>query len=52
MTCRILCRLENDVYEELQRNVKADGYTTMQDWMTDMVKRYNREKRAKRNESN
>lgn len=49
LTCRILCRLENDVYEELQRNVKADGYTTMQDWMTDIVKRYNREKRAERN---
>lgn len=48
LTCRISCRLENDVYEELQRNVKAEGYATMQDWLTDVVKRYNRQKKAQR----
>lgn len=52
LTCRIACRLENDVYEELQRNVKADGYSTMQDLLTDLVKQYNRKKKVERNESN
>jgi len=32
----------------LQNNVKADGYATMQDWLTDVVKRYNRQKKAQR----
>lgn len=49
LTCRISCRLENEVYEELQRNVKSEGYSTMQDWLTDVVNRYNRNKKAQRN---
>ena len=52
LTCRISCRLENDVYEELQRNVKSEKYATMQDWLTDVVKRYNRKKKEKQNETN
>lgn len=49
LTCRISCRLENEVYEELQHNVKGEGYSTMQDWLTNVVKCYNRNKKAQRN---
>lgn len=46
LTCRISCRLENSEYEALQRNIKADGYTTTQDWLSDVVKRYNAKRKA------
>lgn len=52
LVCRISCRLEDSVYDELQRNIKADGYATMQDALTDIVKRYNRQKKVERNERN
>lgn len=45
LTCRISCRLENNIYEELQRNVKTEGYLTMQDWLTRVVEQYNARKR-------
>ncbi len=51
LTCRISCRLENADYEQLQHNLKADGYTTIQDWLTIMVRQYNKEK-EQNNESN
>lgn len=51
LTCRISCRLENADYEQLQHNLKADGYTT-QDWLTVMVRQYNKEKEQNNESSN
>lgn len=45
LKCRISCRLEDDEYEALQLNIQADGYTTMQDWLTAIVQDYNRRKK-------
>ncbi|MCF8017797.1 MAG: hypothetical protein K9L62_00230 [Vallitaleaceae bacterium] len=39
-TCRISCRLPDEHYLLLQKHVKADGYQTMQDWLTDQVQKY------------
>ena len=39
-TCRISCRLPDEQYLLLQKHTKADGYRTMQDWLTDQVKKY------------
>ncbi|MDD2297804.1 MAG: hypothetical protein PHX79_08335 [Sphaerochaetaceae bacterium] len=39
-TCRISCRLPDEHYLLLQKHTKADGYRTMQDWLTDQVKKY------------
>ena len=44
LKCRIHCRLEDLEYEKLMRNIRADGYTTVQDWLTAVVKRYNKRK--------
>lgn len=44
LTCRISCRLETADYEALMQNIAADGYTTTQDWLADVVKRYNTKK--------
>ncbi len=41
LTCRISCRLETVEYDKLQQNIKSDGFTTMQDWLTEVVKQYN-----------
>lgn len=43
LTCRISARLENADYAALQRLIAADGYTTMQDWLTAMVRERIRE---------
>lgn len=51
LTCKISCRLENADFEKLQLNIKAEGYITTQDWLTAMVRQYNKEKEQK-NESN
>mgnify|MGYP000895444475 CR=1 FL=1 len=40
LTCRIACRLEDDVYAALQQQIKADGYDTTQGWLSDMVNQY------------
>ncbi len=40
LTCRISCRLEDKDYRALQQHIQADGYQTMQDWITAMVRRY------------
>ncbi len=40
LTCKIMARLETDVYEALQLLIKADGYNTVQDWLTDVVQCY------------
>jgi len=44
LTCRISARLENADYAALQQHLKADGYATMQDLLTDLVRRYLKEK--------
>ena len=44
LTCRISARLENADYAALQQHLKADGYATMQDLLTDLVRRYLMEK--------
>lgn len=41
LTCRISCRLEKPEYESLMKNIKAEGFVTTQDWLSDMVRRYN-----------
>lgn len=43
LACRISARLESDLYGALQRQIKADGYATTQDWLTDMVTKYIKE---------
>lgn len=45
----ILCRLEETDYHALRSRIAADGYKTMQDWLTDTVHRYldNERKRPK-----
>ncbi len=40
LTCRISCRLEDEDYRALQQHIQADGYQTMQNWLTDMVRQY------------
>ena len=40
LTCRITARLPNDVYELLQQRIRANGYDTMQSFLSDMVKEY------------
>ncbi len=47
LTCSILCRLETHEYEALQLNIRADGYTTIQSWLTDIVKQYNEKMKNK-----
>lgn len=44
LTCRISGRLETAEYEALQRNMEADGYATVQDWITAIVREYNQRK--------
>ena len=39
-SCRITCRLPDADYAALQQRIKAEGYATMQDWLTDIVNRY------------
>lgn len=39
-SCRISARLPDADYQALQRQVKADGYKTMQAWLADMVRQY------------
>ncbi len=40
LTCRVSARLEKTDYERLQQLIKADGYSTMQEWLAWMVKQY------------
>lgn len=40
LTCRISCRLESDEYATLLKYVNADGFYTMQDWLTYQVRQY------------
>lgn len=40
LTCSIRARLPDDVYAALQQRIRAEGYTTMQDWLTAVVRDY------------
>lgn len=40
LTCRISARLADGEYGLLQQHIHADGYATMQDWITDIVRAY------------
>lgn len=44
LTCRISARLEDGDYKALQQHLDADGYSTMQELLTDLVRRYLKEK--------
>lgn len=44
LTCRISARLEDEDYKALQQHLEADGYSTMQELLTDLVRRYLKEK--------
>lgn len=44
LTCRISARLTDGEYGLLQQRIRADGYNTMQDWLTDTVRTYLAEK--------
>lgn len=46
LTCRISARLEDDVYCELQQRIRADGYDTVQSWLSDAVKHYLKERES------
>lgn len=43
LSCCVSARLENTIYEALQRQLRADGYTTVQDLLTDLVRKYLKE---------
>lgn len=43
LTCRITARLPDEVYVALQRKLKADGYATVQELLTDLVEKYIKE---------
>lgn len=40
LTRQISCRLSDGDFEALQQQIRADGYTTMQDWLSEMVRQY------------
>jgi len=40
LNCRISCRLEDDEYATLQERMIADGFNTMQDLLTCIVREY------------
>lgn len=40
LKCRISCRLEDAEYEALQEHIREDGFDTMQDWLSFMVRQY------------
>lgn len=37
LNCRISCRLPDTDYQRLQERIRADGFSTMQDWLADIV---------------
>jgi len=51
LTCRISCRLEDEEYKTLKKYVKAEGFDTMQAWLTHKVRQYIRRKNASANNS-
>ena len=52
LTSRISCRLSDEEYAELQQFIKADGFDTMQAWLTHRVRNYIKRKRKAMAKSN
>jgi len=48
LTNRISARLEAEEFEALQQYAERDGFDTMQDWITAMVRRYISEKKSQK----
>lgn len=40
LPCSIRCRLDEETFRKLLAQIHADGYATVQDWLTDHVKAY------------
>lgn len=51
-TCRISCRLPDDIYQQLQEQIMTDGFQTVQDWLTYQVKKYLSERRISHGKNN
>lgn len=49
LTCRISCRLEDGEFAKLIQNIKADGFITMQDFLTSIIREYNRNREVTEN---
>lgn len=42
-SCRIAARLDDSTFAAVTAKIKANGYASIQDWLTDMVEQYLRE---------
>lgn len=40
LNCRVSCRLPDGDYQQLQERIKAEGFTTMQDWLSTQIQSY------------
>ncbi len=40
LTCRVSCRLKDEEYAQLIKHVRADGFDTMQSWLTFVIREY------------
>lgn len=40
LTRKVMCRLEDEDYAALQRYIEADGHSTMQDFLSHLIKNY------------
>ena len=40
LKCKVMCRLEDYEYHELHRRIRADGFSTMQAWLTFVIREY------------
>lgn len=49
--CRLYCRLPDEQYGLLQRYIREEGYTTMQDWLSNMIDRFIEERKGQQNDS-
>lgn len=45
-TCRLSCRLDTETWRRLQQQIKRDGYSTMQDFVSTLVQKYLQEREA------
>ena len=48
LTCSIRARLETPVFEALQLKIEAEGYDTVQDWLTKQVMKHLEDGKEKR----
>ena len=40
LPCSIRCRMDRETYRKLLTQIHADGFATVQDWLTDHVRAY------------